>query len=171
MTDQVEAPAKKAKPTASELARQPICTECGGPLPARQPGQKGPARSYCTDACKKARAARRLVRGSAVIEWAQSWRRNRAQGEIAQASFAQLCQILDQFNAEDFAAGRPSADLAAARMIVEQTRYFDRQRKSPERERRAAEPKPDPLADILRQIAEGHNDPRALAAAALEARG
>lgn len=162
--------AKKTRPEAREVAHQAICTECGGPLPPRAPKAKGPGRTYCSDTCKKARNSRRLVRGSAIVEWAQTWRRNRAQGPVAQASFAQLCQILDQFNSEDSAAGRPPADLAAARMLMDGTRYFDRQRRSAARTERASEPKPDPMAEVLRQIAEGHNDPRALAAAALAAR-
>jgi hypothetical protein len=123
------APARKAKPTAAELARQPICTHCGGQLPPRPEKQRGPRREYCTDACKKARAAQRLVRGSAIIEWAQTWRRNRAQGEVASAALQQLCQILDGYNAEDFHSGRPPADLAASRMIVAGLMFVDRQRK------------------------------------------
>lgn len=115
--------------TAGELARQPICTECGGPLPPRPEKAKGPRKQYCSDRCKRTRNARRLTQGSAIIEWAKTWRRNRGSGPIAQASLAQLCQILDQLNADDFQAKRPPADLAAARMLVEGTMYFDRQRK------------------------------------------
>lgn len=124
-----ETTTKTSKPTATELAHRPVCTECGGPLPPRPEKQRGPRKQYCSDECKKARSQRRLVRGSAIIEWAQTWRRNRAQGPVAQAAFAQLCQILDEFNAEDHKAGRAPADLAAARMIVEGTMYFDRQRR------------------------------------------
>jgi hypothetical protein len=121
--------ARVAKPTAGELARQPICTECGGPLPERAEKTRGPRRQYCTVTCKKLRAGRRLAQGSAVIEWAKTWRRNRGSGEIGQASLAQLCNILDQMNSEDHQAGRPPADLAAARMLVDGTMYFDRQRR------------------------------------------
>jgi hypothetical protein len=161
-----------AKLTPAEMARQAICTECGKPLPPRPEKQKGPGRLYCDDVCKRARNARRLTRGSAIIEWAQTWRRNRGSGEIAQASLAQLCNILDHFNAEDVRAARPPADLAAARMLVDKTMYVDRQRRSPQRDERAAEKaveaeKPDPLAEVLRLIAEGHNDARGLALEAL----
>jgi hypothetical protein len=126
---ETDAPRTRKTMTASEVARQHICTECGGPLPPRPEKQRGPRRQFCSEECKKVRKQRRLVRGSAVIEWAQAWRRNRAQGPIAQAALAQLCQILDQFNSEDFRAGRPPADLAAARMIMEGTMYCDRQRR------------------------------------------
>lgn len=129
MTTETEARPTRKTLTPAEVAHQKICTECGGPLPPRPEKARGPRRQYCTDACKKARSQRRLVRGSAIVEWAQAWRRNRAQGPVAQASLAQLCQILDQFNAEDLRAGRPPADLAAARMLMEGTMYCDRQRR------------------------------------------
>lgn len=119
----------EAKAAIRAVAHQAICTECGGPLPERAPGQKGPRKQYCADACKRTRSNRRLVRGSAIIEWAQTWRRNRASGPVASASLAQLCQILDQFNAEDKAANRPPADLAASRMLMEGTHFYDRQRR------------------------------------------
>lgn len=129
MTNETTPARKSTKPTAAELARKPVCTHCGGALPPRPEKQRGPRKQYCSDACKKARSHQRLVRGSAVIEWAQAWRRNRAQGPVATAAFAQLCQILDQFNAEDFEAGRPPADLAAARMLIGGSMFFDRQRR------------------------------------------
>lgn len=163
------------RPTASELARQPICTECGGPLPPRPPKQKGPGREYCSPECKKVRNARRLTRGSAVIEWAQTWRRNRGSGTLAQMAFSQLCNILDQLNAEDNKAGRPPADLAAARMIQTGTMYFDRQRTTPAgRARRAAEKAAEPKAPDLSALQAKVDDPsttdneRAVLAAALE---
>jgi hypothetical protein len=167
---------KSRKPHAGEVANQPICTECGATLPPRPEKQKGPGRSYCPDKpCKKIRNARRLTRGSAIIEWAQTWRRNRGSGSVAQASFSQLCQILDQFNAEDQAAGRPPADLAAARMIVEGTLYCDRQRTTPAgRARRAAEKAaivPAPDLSALRAKVEDESttdNERAILAAALE---
>ncbi|MFL6864086.1 MAG: hypothetical protein ACJ8DZ_13915 [Allosphingosinicella sp.] len=171
MTEQT-ATTKREKPTPSEIARQPICTECGGPLPPRPEKAKGPPRLYCTVACKKARNARRLVRGSAVIEWAQAWRRNRAQGPLAQAAFAEMNTILDQFNAEDLQANRPPADLAAARMLMGPfERYFDRQRRSPERERKAAEKAAAPDLTALQAKVddpETTDNERAILAAALE---
>lgn len=123
-----EAPTRRTL-TVVEVARQAICTECGGPLPPRAEKAKGPPKQYCSDACKRTRSNRRLVRGAAIIEWAQTWRRNRGTGPVAQASLQQLCQILDQFNAEDLKERRPAADLAAARMLKDGTMYFDRQRR------------------------------------------
>jgi hypothetical protein len=49
------------------------------------------------------------------------------EGEIAQASFAEVNRILDQFNAQDRAAGRPRADLYAAKLLIDGTQFFDRQ--------------------------------------------
>ena len=118
---------KSAKPTIAELARKPICPECGGAVVRRS--AKGPAPTFCSPECKRTRGNRRLVRGSAIIEFAQAWRAARGSGEVAQGSFQQLCNILDQLNAEDNAAGRPRADLMAAKILVDQTTYFDRQRR------------------------------------------
>jgi hypothetical protein len=124
---------KKAKPTIRERAREHICPECGTDVHRRSP--KGPMPTFCSAECKKARGNRRLVRGAAVIEFLQAWRIDRGSGEIAQGAFAQLCQIADQFNAEDAAyrgpngEQRPRADLMASKILVEQTTYFDRQRR------------------------------------------
>ena len=116
---------KIAKPTIRERAAQPICPECGGAVVRRN--ARGPFPTFCSADCKKIRANRRLLRGSAVIELLQSWRIDRGCGEIAKASFAQLCTIVDAFNAEDAAAGRPRADLAAAKILVTGTLFCDRQ--------------------------------------------
>lgn len=134
MTDAAEttAPARKAKPTIRERAAQRICPECGGKVERKS--TKGPMPTFCTKECGKARSNRRLVRGAAIIEFAQAWRIDRGSGEIAQGAFAQLCQILDQFNAEDAAytspAGnsRPRADLMASKILVDGTLFADRQR-------------------------------------------
>src|ERR1700741_5289108 len=121
-------PAKKAKPSIQERARERVCPECGSEVVRKS--AKGPMPTFCSEACKRARGNRRLVRGSAIIEMAQAWRIDRGQGEIAQAALQQLCAILDQFNAEDHATKRPRADLMAAKILADGTIFMDRQRQA-----------------------------------------
>lgn len=175
MTTPIQPTAKKPQPTVAELARKNVCPECGG-TPVRK-SAKGPMPTYCSVECKKARGNRRLVRGAAIIEFAQAWRALRAQGPVAQASFAELNSILDQFNAEDAAwrgpngERRPRADLCAAKILIDGTKYFDRQRKSPQRELRAAEKAAAPDLTALQAKAEDPettDNERAILAAALE---
>ena len=118
--------ARAAKPTVSERAREKVCPECAGPVIRRS--TKGPFPTFCTPECKKSHGNRHIVEGRAVIAFLKAWRIDRAQGEIAQQSFAQVCQIVDQFNAQDLAASRPRADLYAAKMLADGTMFFDRQR-------------------------------------------
>ena len=131
--------ANTAKPSIRERAAQAICPECGAPVQRRS--TRGPFPTFCGALCKKARANRRLLRGSAVIEFLQAWRADRGSGEIAKAAFAQLCTIADAYNAEDNAAGRPRADLAAAKILADGTLFCDRQHVKNKRDaqRRAAE--------------------------------
>ena len=114
-----------SKPTIAERARERVCPECGA-VPVRK-SAKGPPPTFCSPDCKRARGNRRLVRGSAIIEMAQAWRVDRGSGPIAQQAFAQFCQMLDQFNAEDKDAGRPRADLMAAKILDTGTIFMDRQ--------------------------------------------
>lgn len=171
--------APKIRPTIAERARERICPECGGEVTRRDP--RGPFPTFCDaqgrGVCKKIHANRHIVEGRAVIAFLKAWRIDRAQGEIAQKAFAEVCAITDQFNAADLAAKKPRADLYAAKLLRDGTRYFDRQERSPtrgglgRRERPEAEPKaetPD-LLSIIERIAAGHNDPRALAAEVLAA--
>lgn len=120
--------ARASKPTIAERARERICPECGGAVVRRS--ARGPMPTFCSDGCKKKRSNRRLVRGSAIIELAQAWRIDRGSGEIAQTAFQQLCAILDQFNAEDNGAGRPRADLMAAKILADGSMFIDRQRQA-----------------------------------------
>lgn len=116
--------ARKAKPSIRERAGERVCPECGGDVVRRS--TRGPVPTFCSAECKKTRNNRRLTRGSAVIEFLQAWRIDRGTGEIAQKSFAQVCEIVDLFNAEDREAARPRADLMAAKILVEGTMYVDR---------------------------------------------
>lgn len=119
------------KPTIGQRANQPICPNCGGKVERRNP--KGPFPTFCDQkgagVCKREHANLLLVQGRAVIGLLKGWRIDRGSGEIAQKAFAQICQITDQFNAEDAAAGMPRADLYAAKLMANSSLYMDRQRR------------------------------------------
>lgn len=83
---------------------------------------------FCSKACRIDMQNRLTVEGRAIIAFAKAWRIDRGSGDIAQGSLAQLCEIIDGFNARDLAAKRPRADLYAAKMLAEGTRYIDRRR-------------------------------------------
>jgi endogenous inhibitor of DNA gyrase (YacG/DUF329 family) len=117
--------ASSPKPTIKDRAADKTCPECGG-LVVRK-SARGPFPTFCSQECKKAHSNRHIVEGRAVIAFLKAWRIDRAQGEIAQKSFAEICTIVDQFNAQDLKAGRPRADLYAAKLLATQTTYFDRQ--------------------------------------------
>jgi endogenous inhibitor of DNA gyrase (YacG/DUF329 family) len=126
MTTEAATPrAKPAKPTIHQRAREHVCPNCGGEVVRRS--ARGPMPTFCSADCKKAHANRHIVEGRAVIAFLKAWRIDRAQGEIAQGSFAEVCAIVDQFNAQDREAGRPRADLYAAKILAEGTRFVDRQ--------------------------------------------
>lgn len=116
---------RTAKPTVSQRARERVCPECGGEVVRRS--VRGPMPTFCSAECKKAHANRHIVEGRAVIAFLKAWRIDRAQGEIAQRSFAEICTIVDQFNAQDREAGRPRADLYAAKLLADGTKFVDRQ--------------------------------------------
>lgn len=163
---------KKDLPSIDEMAAQRICPECGGEVTRKS--AKGPFPTFCSDPvknCKKVRGNRRLVRGSAIIEFAQAWRVNRGSGEVAQQSFQQFCNILDQFNAEDREDDRPRADLCAAKVLVERTLYIDRQKGGKFRRKEKPEAAPvDELAALRAKVADEAttDNERAVLSAALE---
>ncbi len=121
------APARKTKPTIADRAREAICPECGGPVFRRS--AKGPPPTFCSPEHKKLYGNRQLVEGRAVIGLLKGWRIERGSGPIASAAFAQVCTILDGFNATDREAGRPRADLYTAKMLADGTIYADRARR------------------------------------------
>lgn len=114
------------RPTIQERLRERVCPNCGG-TPERK-STKGPPPTFCTKTCKREHNNRLLVEGRAVIGFLKAWRIDRGTGEIAQQSFAQVCEIVDHFNAQDLKLERPRADLYAATLLADRTRYFDRQR-------------------------------------------
>lgn len=116
-----------ARPTVRERAGERICPECGGPAERKSP--KGPPPTFCSLKCKKAHGNRHMVEGLAIAGLLKAWRIDRGQGEIAQRAFAEAVSVLDLFNAQDAEAGRPRADLYAAKRLSDPTRYIDRQKK------------------------------------------
>lgn len=115
---------RKAKPTIAERAREAICPECGGPVVRRS--TRGPVPIFCSPEHKRAFGNRKLVEGQAVIGLLKAWRIERGSGPIATAAFAQICAIVDGFNASDRTDGRPRPDLYAAKLLADGTIYADR---------------------------------------------
>ncbi len=118
---------KPPKPSIQQRGQDMICPECGGPVVRQHARGKVPV--YCSKEHKIAHQNRRTVRGAGLSALAQAWRIDRGSGEIAKQAFAQMVGMLDQFNAEDAAAGRPKADLFAAKLLADGTMFFDRQRR------------------------------------------
>lgn len=81
-----------------------ICPECGQEFTTN--GGRGKPRIFCTDAHKQAHANRRMARGKSLVAIAQAWRKSRGSGEAGKFFFAELTSMLDEFNAQDLAAGR-----------------------------------------------------------------
>lgn len=115
-----------SKPTIKERLKGRVCPNCGK-VPVRK-SDRGPSPTFCSKECKRAHNNRLLVEGRAVIGFLKAWRIDRGSGEIAQKSLAQVCEIVDYFNAQDLEAGRPRADLYGATLLRDGTRFFDRQR-------------------------------------------
>jgi endogenous inhibitor of DNA gyrase (YacG/DUF329 family) len=125
MTTETATTAKTPRPTIQQRAREAVCPECGGPVTRRS--ARGPMPTFCCPEHKKVHANRAIVEGRALVAFVKAWRIDRAQGEIAQKSFEQICRIADQFNAQDKEAKRPRADLYAAKLLADGTQFFDRQ--------------------------------------------
>lgn len=119
----------KSKPTISERAREAICPNCGGPVVRKS--TRGPVPTFCDargpGVCKREHGNRHIVEGRAVIALLKAWRIDRGSGPIAKDAFAQMCQIVDQFNANDKAEERPRADLYAAKLMADGRLFMDRQ--------------------------------------------
>lgn len=159
------------------------CPECG--KPAMPKSLKGPAPLFCSKECKVACERRKLADGRVIIDQLKAWRacrNNKADASLGGALFSEICSTLDKMMDRDRQGGRTTARLLG---YVERVGSYNhdwftqshnirfardhraQQEAAPEPQ---PEPQPDPLAEILRQIAEGHNDPRQLAAAALAQR-
>lgn len=124
-----------SKPSIHARAAERICPECGGPVVRRS--ARGPMPTFCSPECKREHGNRHMVEGRAVIALLKAWRIDRAQGEIAQTAFAEANRILDQFNRQDNEAGRPRADLYAAKLLADGRLYMDRNQQRAAAKRRA----------------------------------
>jgi len=90
------------------------CPECGEPF-ALETGKPGKPRVFCSNDCKAAHSNRRTARGKNLAAIAQGWRQTRGSGDLGKFLFAEMTAMLDQWNAEDLAAGRMrAADYAAS---------------------------------------------------------
>ncbi len=105
------------------------CPECQSEV-RREPGQRGGKKHFCSNDCKTAFQARAAKEGRAIIAIAKAWRMSRSSPknkDIGKEAFAQLCRMLDDFNAEDRKGGRaPATDYA--RMLFDGRLYIDRKR-------------------------------------------
>lgn len=129
-----------AKMSIQERCREKVCPNCGADVVRKS--KRGPPPIFCGKECKRAMNNRLTVEGRAAIAFLKAWRIDRGSGEIAQRSLAQVCEIADLFNAQDHEAGRPRADLYAAKLLSENfvtrgVRYIDR--RAPERPAQQAE--------------------------------
>lgn len=108
-------------PQAAPGAR--VCHECGGEFVHKSYQQQ-----FCSTAHKAAFQNRQAVQGRAVVALAKAWRasRNRKDDrELGSKALAELCSILDSFNADDREVGRPSP-VKYARALLSTGRYVDR---------------------------------------------
>lgn len=92
---------------ASKMTRK--CPECGSSFE-----QKHARQLYCTKPHQIAFNNRQLARGQALVGLGQAWRLGRntsrpAAKAAAAKAFNALCRLLDDYNAEDMAAGRAQA--------------------------------------------------------------
>lgn len=110
-------------PQSGRKAR--ICAECGTSfVPAR------PQQQFCESAHKIAFQNRAAAEGRAVIALAKAWRASRnsaANRELGSKCLSELAAILDLFNSDDRAAGRPSP-MIYAESLLKQGRFIDRRR-------------------------------------------
>lgn len=112
--------------TVIERAKERLCPNCGSAVVRKS--RQGPPKKFCDAKCAREFRARAVKEGSAAIPLAKAWRVNRGKGEIAKKAFQQFCTMLDIFNAADREAGRPRADLFAAKLLADGREPIDRLR-------------------------------------------
>lgn len=166
-------------PLARQMAYKPShCLECGESFVPNRPQQV-----FCKPKCKTAFQNRAAVDGRAIIALAKAWRlsRNAKKGSpnraLGAAAFGQMITTLDNMLERDRSEGRtPQMAFDYVRSLFWDGRdWRDRARTSTwgKRDTRAKpkpDPEPDPALAALEAIANGHNDPRALASAILALR-
>lgn len=131
-------------PSLRTRANEKVCPNCGGEVVRRS--DRGPMPTFCSATCKQEHANRHIVEGRAVIALLKAWRIDRAQGPIAKAAFSELNKILDTFNAQDREAGRPRADLYAAKLLDDGRAFHDRSHKQQRMEVEARQAHAEALA-------------------------
>jgi hypothetical protein len=187
MTDQTQGPPEAQRAHSAPTARNAPMWEGQKPITCPECGELFYPRAYqqvfCSTPHKKAFQNRAAVDGRAIIALAKAWRLsrnakkdspNRATG---QAAFRQLVTTLDNMLERDRDEGRkPQMAFDYVRSLFTDGRdWRDRATTSTwGRREREERPKPepkapevDPIKAALEAIANGHNDPRALAAAIL----
>lgn len=122
-------PIVPAASTASERpAKRKRCPECSADVP---PTKTGVMRIFCAAECRSKYHARSKARGQALLPMLLAWRTGRGSTDIAKKAYAQVCAILDDFAAEDRAAGRPPAAEYAEKLLWMGTHRERRRIKKP----------------------------------------
>ncbi len=100
-----------------------LCPECGETFQTDHHSKR-----FCTPAHKQAYANREAAQGKVIASLVKAWRLGRGSKGVAKAAFAELCTIVDSFNAEDKAAGRPPASVYVDGLLKSGFLYIDRKR-------------------------------------------
>lgn len=106
------------------------CPECQAPV-KREEGARGGKKHFCCNEHKVTYQARQAKEGRAIIALAKAWRMARnspSNKDIGSQAFAELCRMLDGFNAGDKADGRAPATEYARTLFADGRLYIDRRR-------------------------------------------
>lgn len=99
-----------------------ICPECGCTFSSNHPTKR-----FCTPAHKQAYANREAAQGKVIASLAKAIRLKRGSG--IKEALSEYNRIVDSFNAEDRAAGRPPATVYVESMMKDGFQYIDRKRR------------------------------------------
>lgn len=99
-----------------------ICPECGSTFSTNHPTKR-----FCTPAHKQAYANREAAQGKVIASLAKAIRLKRGSG--VKEALSEYNRIIDSFNAEDRAAGRPSAAVYVELLLKDGFQYIDRKRR------------------------------------------
>ncbi|MGL5735490.1 MAG: hypothetical protein ACRCYS_11540 [Beijerinckiaceae bacterium] len=100
-----------------------ICPECGESFTTKHPTKR-----FCNQAHKQAYANREASQGKVIASLVKAWRLKRGNGDVAKNAFAELCRIVDRFNADDRQEGRPPATVYVEAHFRSGYLYIDRKR-------------------------------------------
>lgn len=110
------------------LWKEQSCPNCGNAF--RRGSGRGGVKSFCQKECKRQFESRSMNQGRAIIVLAKAWRecRNKKEdGQLGSACLSELVSIIDLFNQDDRAAGRPHSKKYADQLL-KQGRYIDRKK-------------------------------------------